>query len=148
MADVGFYHLTRTGADEALPVLLGRTLDAGKRAVVRCATPEDAAALDEALWTVSEPVWLPHAATGGAYPERQPIWVTAEGDVPNAATFLFLAGITDVPKVEGFERVFDLFDGRDEEAVAAARLRWTALKEAGHTLTYWKQEPKGWVRAR
>ena len=29
MAEVGFYHLTRTGPDAALPKLLGRTLAAG-----------------------------------------------------------------------------------------------------------------------
>ena len=34
MTEVGFYHLTRSGADQALPQLLGRTLAAGQRAVV------------------------------------------------------------------------------------------------------------------
>ncbi|NHO33362.1 DNA polymerase III subunit chi [Acetobacter fallax] len=148
MAEIGFYHLTRTGAHDALPVLLGRTLDTGKRAVIRCGTPGDARALDDALWKVSDPVWLPHAATGGKYPERQPIWITAGDDVPNGATFLFMLGATDAPPVDPFERVFDLFDGRDESAVAAARLRWTALKARGHTLAYWRQEAKGWTRAR
>ncbi|NHN83572.1 DNA polymerase III subunit chi [Acetobacter musti] len=148
MAEIGFYHLTRTGAHEALPVLLGRTLDSGKRAVIRCATPADTRALDDALWKVSDPVWLPHAATGGKYPERQPIWITAGEDVPNSATFLFLLGATEPPQADPFERVFDLFDGRDEAAVASARLRWTALKAQGHTLAYWRQEAKGWTRAR
>ncbi len=32
MAEIGFYHLTRTGPDQALPPLLGRTLAAGQRA--------------------------------------------------------------------------------------------------------------------
>ncbi|NHN89707.1 DNA polymerase III subunit chi [Acetobacter conturbans] len=148
MAEIGFYHLTRTGAHEALPVLLGKTLDAGKRAVIRCGDPKAVAVLDEALWKVSEPVWLPHAATGGKYPERQPIWITAADDVPNGASFLFLTGIGDALPVEPFERVFDLFDGQDEAAVAAARVRWVALRDAGHTLAYWRQEAKGWTRAR
>lgn len=148
MADVGFYHLTRTGALEALPVLLGKTLDAGKRAVVRCGAPRQTTDLDEALWKISDPVWLPHAATGGKYPERQPIWITAGDDVPNAARFLFLIGVPKAPPLEPFDRVFDLFDGRDEEAVAAARLRWAALKQAGHDLAYWRQDAKGWTRAR
>lgn len=149
MAEIGFYHLTRTGAQEALPVLLGRTLEAGCRALVRCRDVEEARALDEALWKVSDPVWLPHAATGGRYPERQPIWITAEeGDVPNGATFLFLLGASVLPALDGFERVFDLFDGRDEGAVAGARQRWVAAKAEGHALAYWRQEAKGWTRAR
>ena len=40
MADIGFYHLLRTGPDQALPTLLGRTLKAGQRAAVRCGSPE------------------------------------------------------------------------------------------------------------
>ncbi|WP_264811938.1 DNA polymerase III subunit chi, partial [Gluconacetobacter johannae] len=36
MAEIGFYHLTRSSLEQALPPLLGRTLDAGRRAVVRC----------------------------------------------------------------------------------------------------------------
>lgn len=147
MAEVGFYHLTRTGASEALPVLLGRTLDAGKRAIIRCATPDDARALDDALWKVPAPPWLPHAATGGKYPDRQPVWITAGEDVPNGGTFLFLLGATQPPDLSRFERVFDLFDGRDDAAVAAARQRWSALKAGGHTLTYWRQEARGWTRA-
>ena len=44
------------------------------------------------------------------------------------------------------DRVFDLFDGNDEAAVAAARGRWKAAKAAGHSLTYWQQGARGWVK--
>ena len=132
MADVGFYHLTRTGALEALPVLLGKTLDAGKRAVVRCGDPRQTADLDEALWKISDPVWLPHAATGGKYPERQPIWITAGDDVPNAARFLFLIGVPKAPPLEPFDRVFALFYCRDSTAAASAPPRWAAPSPADH----------------
>jgi DNA polymerase-3 subunit chi len=39
-----------------------------------------------------------------------------------------------------------MFDGNDEAALAAARARWKAAKEAGHTLTYWQQTEKGWEK--
>jgi len=45
-----------------------------------------------------------------------------------------------------FERVFDLFDGTDPDKVAAARARWRVARDAGHTLTYWKQGPRGWEK--
>ena len=45
-----------------------------------------------------------------------------------------------------FERGFDLFDGNDETAVAAARDRWRAAKADGHTLAYWQQDAGGWER--
>ena len=44
------------------------------------------------------------------------------------------------------DRLFDLFDGKDEAAVAAARARWAAAKTAGHTLTYWQQGARGWEK--
>ena len=145
MAEIGFYHLTKTGVDQALPPLLGRTLQAGKRAVIRCAAPR-VEALDTALWLCPDPDWMPHGTAALGSPELQPIWITADDDAPNNATFLFLvdgAGSDHLPR---FERVFDLFDGNDEAAVAAARLRWRAAKEAGHLLTYWQQGARGWEK--
>jgi DNA polymerase-3 subunit chi len=52
----------------------------------------------------------------------------------------------ETARMVDFARVFDLFDGNDPEAVAAARGRWTAAKGAGHALTYWQQGERGWKR--
>ncbi len=146
MSEIGFYHLTRTGPDQALPQLLGRTLAAGKRALVMCATEERVAALDTALWLCPEPDWLPHgsAATGDA--ALQPIWLSTEDSAPNGAAFLFLVDGVSSDRLDAFARVFALFDGNDAEAVAAARLAWTSAKRAGHVLTYWQQTPRGWEK--
>ena len=149
MTEVGFYHLTRSGTDQALPLLLGRTLAAGQRAVVRC----DAArveALDAALWACTEPDWLPHGTERTGHAERQPIWLTGQDippeGAPNGARYLFLIDGAESAALAAFDRVFDLFDGRDAAAVVAARRRWTAAKAAGHGLTYWQQDEKGWAR--
>jgi hypothetical protein len=50
MAEIGFYHLTRTDELAALPALLSRTLAAGERALVLCGSADRVAALDDALW--------------------------------------------------------------------------------------------------
>jgi DNA polymerase-3 subunit chi len=146
LAEVGFYHLTRTGPDAALPKLLGRTLASGQRAVVVCGGEERVAALDTALWLSPDPDWLPHGtrATGDA--DLQPIWLATDDSAPNGARFLFLLDGVENARIDAFERVFDLFDGRDEAAVAAARRRCTVAKEAGHTLTYWQQTERGWEK--
>lgn len=146
MAEVGFYHLTRTGADQALPQLLGRTLAAGQRAVVICGSEERLAALDAALWLSANPDWLPHGTPTTGNADLQPIWLTIHDEAPNGARFLFLLDGANSARLAEFERVFDLFDGGDEAAVAAARQRWTATKAAGHTLTYWQQTPRGWEK--
>lgn len=146
MAEIGFYHLTRTGPDQALPTLLGRTLAAGHRAVVICGSPERVAALDAALWLCPEPDWLPHGSSATGEADLQPIWLTTEDEAPNNARFLFLIDGAASQRLDRFERVFDLFDGTDEAALAAARQRWKAAKSAGHTLTYWQQTPTGWAK--
>jgi DNA polymerase-3 subunit chi len=146
MADVGFYHLTRSGPDQALPHLLGRTLGAGQRAAVMCATVERVAALDTALWLCPDPDWLPHGTQASGHADLQPIWLATDDAAPNGARFLFLLDGCASDRLAAFERVFDLFDGRDPAAVAAARLRWTAAKAGGHTLSYWQQTQRGWER--
>lgn len=146
MAAIGFYHLTRTDAAAALPRLLGRTLETGQRAMVLCAG--DAArlrALDNALWSCTEPDWLPHGTAEDGDAPLQPIWLTAEDAAPppNGARFLFLLDGRETAHLGAFERVFDLFDGRDDASVAAARTRWSAARAAGHALTYWQQNERG-----
>jgi DNA polymerase-3 subunit chi len=146
MAEIGFYHLTRTGPDQALPQLLGRTLGAGQRAAVMCASEERVAALDTALWLCPEPDWLPHGTRASGHAELQPIWLATDDAAPNGARFLFLLDGCESARLAAFDRVFDLFDGGDPAAVAAARRRWAAAKAAGHALSYWRQTERGWER--
>jgi DNA polymerase III subunit chi len=146
MTDIGFYHLTRTGPEKALPQLLGRTLAAGQRAVVLCPDAERLAALDTALWQSTEPDWLPHGTAADGDADLQPIWLTTDDGAPNNARFLFLIDGAQSARLDAFDRVFDLFDGKDETAVQAARERWSAAKAAGHGLTYWQQGAKGWEK--
>lgn len=147
MADYGFYHLTRTPLEQALPKLLGRVLAAEGRALVLCAGPERLGSLDTALWLSSDPDWLPHGTPRTGHADLQPIWLTTEdGPAPNGARFLFLVDGAESAHLSDYDRVLDLFDGGDEAAVAAARARWKAARAAGHALTYWQQGPRGWEK--
>ena len=77
----------------------------------------------------------------------QPIWLTAEdAPAPNGARFLVLVDGVESARLGEYDRVLDLFDGADEEAVAAARRRWSAAKAAGHALSYWQQGARGWEK--
>jgi len=145
MTDIGFYHLTRSTLTKALPQLLARTLATGQRALVRCGDADHVAALDRALWEAEDP-WLPHGTEADGDAALQPIWLAAD-DIPhNGARYLFLTNGTANTHLEAFDRVFDLFDGNDPSAVAAARDRWRAAKAAGHSLTYWQQGARGWEK--
>lgn len=147
MSEIGFYHLTRTALDQALPRLLGRVLAANGRAFVLCGDAERATALDAALWTAPEPDWLPHGMAGGPDDVLQPILLATDDGIPgNGARFLVLVDGAQTARLADYDRVLDLFDGRDDAAVAAAQARWSAAKTAGHTLTYWQQGAGGWER--
>lgn len=147
MADIGFYHLTRTSLIAALPRLLGRTLATGERALILCTSAEQVATIDDALWLSQNPDWLPHGTAATPHAQWQPIYITDKEINPAGAKFLFLAFGADTPDLAAYKRVFDLFDGTDETAVAAARLRWKQARAAGHGVTYWKQGVAGWEKS-
>lgn len=146
MTEIGFYHLTRTGIDAALPQLLGRSLAAGQRALVLCRTAERVSEVDAMLWACAQPDWLPHGTSKDGDADLQPIWLDTEDGAPNGARFLFLVDGAVSERLGSFDRVFDLFDGRDEAEVAAARGRWSAARSGGFSLTYWQQTERGWER--
>ena len=148
MTEVGFYHLTVTPLDRALPKLLERAMQAGERAVVLSASEERVQALNGLLWTYEERSWLPHGAARDGFAEDQPIWLTTTQENPNGAGFLFLTDGVSAADLSAWTRVFDLFDGRDDAAVAAARARWKVARDAGHDLSYWRQTDRGgWEKA-
>ena len=147
MTDVAFYHLQKSPLEDVLPKLLEKTLAAGKRAVVLASSTDRIEALAQHLWTYDPDSWLPHGTAQDGAPEDQPIWLSDRDENPNGAAFLFLTDGADSARVAAYERCFDLFDGNDADAVAAARARWQARKADGHAVTYWQQTDRGgWER--
>jgi DNA polymerase-3 subunit chi len=144
MAEIGFYHLTRSTLAQALPQLLARTLAAGQRALVVAPDAQAVTALSEALW--SNPAWLPHGTVADGDAPLQPIWLSTEAAPLNGARFLFLTDGAPAEALDAYERVFDLFDGNDPAATEAARNRWRQARQAGHSLAYWQQTATGWQK--
>jgi DNA polymerase-3 subunit chi len=143
MTDIGFYHLTRSGLDRALPKLLEKVLASGARAVVVAGSAERVEQLNALLWTYDPASFLPHGSSRDGEPAEQPIWLTDHPDNPNDATIVVLTEGATVPDLGRYQRCLDLFDGRDEAAVAAARDRWMTARAAGHAVTYWQQNERG-----
>ncbi len=147
MTEVAFYHLRRLPLERVLPRLLERTLGSGERAVVLAGSPDRVGSLDSLLWTYDPASWLPHGSARDGHPGDQPVWLTGIDENPNRARFLFLVDGMTSARLADYARCFDLFDGNDAAAVAAARDRWKACRAAGHDLTYWRQsESGGWER--
>lgn len=144
MVEVLFFHLQRQPLDKVLPILLVRSRERGWRALVKAGTEERMEALDELLWTFADDSFLPHGTDREPDPAGQPILLTLGDDNPNGANVLFLVeGAAMPPEAGAYERVTLLFDGADEEAVAAARVTWGEVKRAGHEASYWQESPAG-----
>ena len=150
MSEVRFHHLERRRVDQALPGLLERALEEGRRVVVRASSDEMVAALNERLWTYDDASFLPHGAAGDGDPMTQPIFLTTEADNPSAATMLVrLSGAEAAESDDAFDLVVLIFDGRDEAALAHARGEWRRLKDEGRTISYWRESDEGgWEKAR
>jgi len=147
MGAVYFYHLTRTPLEAALPMLLGRSLQAGWRVVVRGTSAERLGWLDEQLWLGAED-FLPHGLAGGPHDRDQPILLSRGEGLVNGATCLMLVdgAALDVAEAEPLHRVCVMFDGGSPEAVAAARGQWKQVADATLPAQYWSDESGGWQK--
>jgi DNA polymerase-3 subunit chi len=143
-----FYHLTTASLEQTLPMLLEKSRAAGWTVEVR---GSDAAAmenLDRALWSGPPEGFLPHGLAGGDNDADQPILLTTgAGAINDAACMMSVHGAeVSADEVQVLERVCILFDGHDGEALAAARVQWKTLTDAGCSAQYWSQESGRWEK--
>jgi len=151
MPEFRFHHLERRRVDQALPDLLESALGEGLRVVVQASSSEQVEALNDRLWTYADDSFLPHGSARDGEAEAQPIYLTDNDDNPNGASLrIALSGVPAETFVgTAYARVILLFDGRDENAVADARRRWSLIKAAGDPLGYWREgDDGGWVKVR
>lgn len=144
--EVWFYHLERTGLDQALPELLEKTLARGWKAIVRATKSERVEHLDGWLWAYRDESFLPHAPADEPGAARQPILLTTSDENLNGADALFLVDGAEPGELGDYTRCVVLFDGGDEAALATARRQWKSVKAKGLPASYWKQQARGWEK--
>ncbi len=144
MTEVLFYHLQNMALENVLPPLLEKSLERGWRCVVQSTSEERADALDAHLWTYRDDSFLPHATWRAADAAEQPILLVLEESNPNGAQVRFLVDNAGLPAdTAGYERMVLVFNGDDDEALAAARRAWTDCKARGLAATYWQADERG-----
>ena len=145
--EVWFYHLERASLEQVLPELLEKTLARGWKALVRAASQDRIDHLDSWLWAYRDDSFLAHGLADEPMAARQPVLLTTGADNLNGAQAVFLLDGADPPDLAGYRRCILLFDGRDEAAVALARLRWRDFKGRGLAVSYWKEgAQRGWEK--
>lgn len=143
MPEISFYQLTRHSPEMALLRLLERAVATGKHAVVRFNNEEDVDAFDTALWAIDQDSFLPHGTQKSKVWEEQPVFLTDSENNPNNADFIFIMPSAPDGKLDNFERVFFIFEGRNESQVKTVREKWKTFKNKGDQLTYWAQTDSG-----
>jgi DNA polymerase-3 subunit chi len=148
MTEILFYHLQGQKIEGVLPALLEKSLERGWRVIVQGASEERIEALDAHLWTYRDDGFMPHGTWREAEAGEHPVLLTLNDGNPNGANVRFLIEGAPVPTdAESYQRIVLLFDGDDDEAVAAARERWTESKAKGFDATYWQPDDSGrWVK--
>lgn len=143
MTDIRFYQLQQKRLEQALPEILSKALERGMRAIVKAGSKERVESLDAALWTYDAASFLPHGYVRDGNEAEQPIFLTTEEGNPNGATLLALVDGAVSDEIGSYAMCCEIFDGNDDEAVSAARSRWTSYKEQGHELSYFQQDDNG-----
>ena len=144
MTEVLFYHLQGQKLESVLPPLLEKSLERGWKVAVQGASEERIEALDAHLWTYRDNAFLPHGTWRETEAARQPVLLITTGDNPNGANVRFLLdGAPLPPAAETYQRIVLVFDGNDDEAVAAARAQWSEVKARGLAATYWQPDQQG-----
>jgi DNA polymerase III subunit chi len=142
-ATIQFYQLLTTSRERALAKLLAKAMDSGQRTVVRCSTDAETALLSDSLWREDPASFLPHGTARDGHAEAQPICITTGDDTPNGARIAVITDGRTVHDLSSYDKVLDMFDGRNLDALAAARLRYADYKKTGHTLSYIQQQADG-----
>jgi DNA polymerase-3 subunit chi len=142
MMDIGFYHCTRAPANEVAIRLAEKALAAGQRLLV-IGAPERLETLDTLMWTDSADSFLPHGLAGGPHDADQPVLLSETVQPANGATLLLSLEAGVPATLDGFDRLFNLFED-GTPAHARARADWKALADReGLTRSYWQQTDRG-----
>jgi DNA polymerase-3 subunit chi len=108
----------------------------GGKLVLLTEDAAQAAALNDALWSLSETDFLPHVMAGDPLAAQTPIIVTDsdQADLPHGDMLVNLTRRAPA-NVDRFQRVFEIIS-TDEDDAAAGRKRYVAYKQQSYPLTH------------
>lgn len=116
--------------------LARKAYGAAGKVVLLAASEDQAAQLNEALWTFSDTDFLPHVMAGDPLAGSTPIIVTASMDAPLPHTDILVNLGQSIPDgVDRFARVFEIVS-TDEQDAQAGRQRYVSYKQNSYPLTH------------
>ena len=144
LLQIDFYHLRDADLATPLAMLADKTLASGHKLLI-LAKKESHVAISERLWSFRPDSFMSHGADENEGHEHAQIWLTSDVAINQInARFLALTAGLEPPEALKFDRVFNLFDGTSDTAVAAARdswKRWSAKDDV--ICRYFAQDEQG-----
>jgi DNA polymerase-3 subunit chi len=106
------------------------------KVVLLAESAEQAAALNDALWTLADTDFIPHVMAGDPLAVQTPVIVTdsEEAELPHHDMLVNLTRRTPANFAQ-FERVFEIIS-TDETDAAEGRKRYVAYKKQSYPLTH------------
>lgn len=144
---IEFYHLKDSDLATPLAMLAHKTVASGQKFLV-LGVKNNFAAISEKLWAFRPDSFLAHASDDEEGSEHALVWLSSDVKKNRIeAQYLALTAGLEPPDINQFERIFNLFDGSDQTAVAVARdswRRWSSLENV--RCRYFAQDERGsWV---
>lgn len=122
---------------------MSRALDAAHRVLIWCENEQSQRRISDALWSDNPASFLPHGLAQEPHAAMQPMVLSCVETSVNRPDLLVVTHGAVPDDANAYSKILDIFDGRDEQAVLAARARWKHYKTEGHPLQYIKQQPGG-----
>jgi len=145
MSRIDFYHLQKQTLEQVLPKLIEKAYETGSKIKIKIGNEARIEFINSLLWTYNEESFIPHGSKKDGFAKEQPIWLSSEDDNPNQAEMLFLVDGAnfDISKADEFSRIFNIFDGNDEDSLQQARSFWKEVSSAGCEKNYFQQDDAG-----
>lgn len=145
MTKVDFYHLQKQTLEDVLPKLLEKAYATGAKIKVKIGNEARVEFINSLLWAYNDEAFLPHGSKKDGFAKEQPIWLSTEDDNPNGAEMLFLVdgAQIDFSEITKYTRIFNIFDGNDEDSLSQARTFWKEVSNSENEVTYFQQDPTG-----
>lgn len=145
MSRIDFYHLQKQNLEDVLPKLVEKAYATGSKIKIKVGNEARVEFINSLLWTFDEEAFIPHGSKKDGFAKEQPIWLSSEDDNPNQAEMLFLVdGAKFNLSIENnYSRIFNIFDGNNEESLQQARDFWKEVSSLGFEKNYFQQDDNG-----
>jgi DNA polymerase-3 subunit chi len=142
--EINFYHVLTGNLVPSVIRLLEKVYASQQRCIFFSPLEDRLKIVDKTLWTFSTNSFIPHGDMHFGFSDKQPIYFTNRIENPNAAKVLIMIDTLDYKKHENFERIFAVFE--EKQQAENANAVYNDLKKNNVNVNYRRQTTNGWEK--